>query len=63
MSAVALATVSLPSAVSTAFAAAFDCWASQTPPAMPQPMSVLPSRIDRGRGSRRAQPNRSAPCR
>src|SRR5262249_49498577 len=54
MSAVALLTVSRPSAVSTAFADAPICIASQTPPAMPHPTSALPSRIQRGRGFRRA---------
>jgi hypothetical protein len=63
MTAVALLTVSVPSAVSTAFAVAGTCQTSQTPPAMPQPMSVSPSRIDRGSGWRRAQPTRAAPCR
>ena len=63
MSAVALLTVSMPLAVSKAFAIADSCIASQTPVAMPQPISALPSRIERGSGLRRDQPNRSAACR
>jgi hypothetical protein len=63
MSAVALAISTLPLAVSTALALAGICIASQTPVAMPQPTSSLPSRIERGCGLRRDQPNFSAPCR
>ena len=39
------------------------CSASQTPVAMPQPTSSLPSRIERGSGLRLSQPNASAPWR
>src|SRR5437879_9442572 len=63
MSDVALETVSRPSAVRTAFAAALSCCASHTPVASPHPISVRPSRIDRGVGLRRDEPNLSAHCR
>src|SRR5437763_1166232 len=51
MSAVALLTVSLPSALRTARAAALSCIASQMPPAMPQPINAWPARMERGCGS------------
>ena len=60
MSEVALATTRLPSMFITALAVAGCCMASQTPVAMPQPTSWLPSRMERGAMLRRSQPNRSA---
>ena len=48
MSSVALETVSLPSAVSTAFADAGTCPESHMAEAMPHPMRVSSFRIDRG---------------
>ena len=47
---------------STAFALAGCCMASQNPPAMPHPISVLPRRIEPGAGLRLSQPNLAAPC-
>ena len=52
MSVKAQATSAWPFAVSTTRALAFCCIASQMPVAMPQPMSSLPSRIERGCGLR-----------
>ncbi len=63
ISAVALAISTLPLAVITARALAFNCIASQMPLAIPQPTSSLPSRMERGSGVRLDQPNFSAPCR
>ena len=53
----------VPLAVSTMRAAAGICSASQTPVAMPQPTSSLPSRIERGSALRLSQPKASAPWR
>ena len=63
MSEAAQDTSACPFAVSTMRAAAGICKASQTPVAMPQPTSSLPSRIERGSGLRLSQPKASAPWR
>jgi hypothetical protein len=63
MSEAAQDTSACPFAVRTMRAAAGFCKASQTPVAMPQPTSSLPSRIERGSGLRLSQPNVSAPWR
>ena len=63
MSANALAISTPPFMPSTTRALAFICIASQIPVAMPQPMSSLPSRIERGAWLRCDQPNFSAPRR
>jgi hypothetical protein len=57
------ATSAWPLAVRTMRAAAGICNASQTPVAMPQPTSSLPSRIERGARLRLSQPNAAAPWR
>ena len=49
-------------AVKRARASVFCKEASQTPVAMPKPISSWPSRIDRGSPLRRCQPIASAPC-
>ncbi len=53
------ATSAWPFAVSTMRTAVSICSASQTPVAMPQPTSSLPSRIERGSGLRLSQPKAS----
>jgi hypothetical protein len=60
---VAVCTMVLPSAYMCALAR-WVCMNSATgypADAIPVPISQLPSRSDRGRGSRPAQPNRAAP--
>ncbi|MNI85742.1 hypothetical protein D3C73_1427640 [compost metagenome] len=61
MSVVALLTVKCPRLSKKALALAFICSASQTPPATPQPINWLPSRMLRGFGVRLPQPKRAAP--
>lgn len=57
----ALLTFNRPSACNTARARASICSASQVPVAMPQPISSVPSCIERGAKGRPVQPNLSAP--
>ena len=57
----ALLTSNRPSACTTARARASICSASQVPVAMPQPISSVPSCIERGTKGRPVQPNLSAP--